>query len=58
MAFEEHIELLEEVEPTVERLLAEHRSRRSHWYHHDLVPWERGRSFAEEPWDESQATIN
>lgn len=58
MAFEEHIELLEEVEPIVERLLAEHRRRRSHWYHHDLVPWERGRSFSEEPWDESQATIN
>ena len=56
--FEEHLELLEAVEPTVERLLAEHHSRRKHWYYHELIPWERGRSFKDEPWDESQATIN
>ena len=58
MAFEEHIELLDAVEPTAARLMAEHRERRKHWYYHDLVPWERGRNFVEEPWDPSQATIN
>ena len=58
MAFEEDLELLELVEPTVERLIGEHRERRKHWYFHDLVPWERGESFKEKPWEESQATIN
>jgi acyl-[acyl-carrier-protein] desaturase len=58
MAFEEHVELLEAVEPTVDRLISEHLERRKHWYHHDLVPWELGRSFTEEPWEESQCTIN
>ncbi|MDP3984263.1 MAG: acyl-ACP desaturase [Acidimicrobiia bacterium] len=58
MAISEHFELLEAVEPTVERLLAEHQERRSHWYYHDLIPWERGRNFKELPWDVSQCTIN
>jgi len=51
-------ELLAAVEPTVATLIAEHRDRRSHWYFHDLVPWEEGRSFTKEPWDESQRTIS
>jgi acyl-[acyl-carrier-protein] desaturase len=58
MAFQEDIELLELVEPTVERLITEHKERRKHWYFHDLVPWERGESFKDKPWEESQATIN
>ena len=58
MAFEEHIEVLEVLEPLAERLMSEHRERRKHWYYHELVPWERGRSFVDEPWDESQCTIN
>jgi acyl-[acyl-carrier-protein] desaturase len=58
MAISEHFELLEAVEPTVARLLAEHQERRHHWYYHDLIPWEKGRNFRDEPWDESQCTIN
>jgi acyl-[acyl-carrier protein] desaturase len=58
MPFNEHLELLQAVEPTVERLLAEHRARRVHWYFHDMIPWELGRNFKKEPWDESQCTIN
>jgi acyl-[acyl-carrier-protein] desaturase len=58
MAMNEGFELLTAVEPTVERLLAEHRQRRTHWYYHDLIPWERGRNFRDQPWDESQCTIN
>ena len=58
MAFQEDLELLEFVEPTVERLIVEHKERRKHWYFHDLVPWERGESFKDKPWEESQATIN
>lgn len=58
MAFEEHLELLSAVEPTAQRLMTEHLERRKHWYHHDLVPWELGRNFVTEPWDESQCTIS
>lgn len=58
MAYSEDFELVEAVEPTVERLLVEHRERRKHWYFHDLIPWEQGRNFETEPWEESQATLN
>lgn len=37
--------------------MAEHRERREHWYHHEVVPWELGRNYAAEPWDESQCTL-
>ena len=58
MPHNEHLELVEAVEPTVARLIAEHRERRRHWYFHDFIPWEEGRNFVKEPWEESQATIN
>lgn len=58
MAFNENFELLEAVEPTVRVLITEHKERRKHWYFHDLIPWERGKSFVDVPWDESQCTIN
>jgi len=54
---EEQLELVEVVEPTVARLTAEHRERRDVWYAHEYVPWEEGRSFVEEPWDASQASL-
>ncbi|MCH7585095.1 MAG: acyl-ACP desaturase [Acidobacteria bacterium] len=54
----EDLELLEAVEPTVARLTAEHRERRENWYAHEYVPWEKGRSFVDEPWDPSQATLS
>ncbi len=55
---DEQLELVHAVEPTVARLTAEHRERREGWYAHEFVPWEQGRSFSEEPWDESQATLS
>ncbi|MGA7269984.1 MAG: acyl-ACP desaturase [Acidimicrobiia bacterium] len=58
MAHNANAELIEALEPTVAQLLTEHRERRRHWYFHDLIPWEQGRSFVKEPWEESQATIN
>jgi acyl-[acyl-carrier-protein] desaturase len=58
VAFNEGFELLEAVDGDVRRLLSEHRERRTHWYFHELVPWERGRSFVAEPWDPSQCTIS
>ena len=35
---EQDLELVAAVEPTVERLIAEHRERREHWYAHEYVP--------------------
>ncbi len=58
MPINEEFEILEAVEPEVGRLMAEHKERRKPWYFHELVPWELGRNFKEEPWDESQCTIN
>lgn len=58
MAFNEEYELLEAVEADVRRLASEHSERRKHWYFHELIPWERGQSFRDKPWDESQCTIN
>ena len=54
----ESFELVASVEPEIVRLMDEHRERRQHWYAHDVVPWEMGRSFRDEPWDESQATLS
>ena len=57
MTRQDDLELVAAVEPTVERLMAEHRQRREHWYAHEYVPWEQGRSYATEPWEESQASL-
>lgn len=54
----EQLELVQAVEPTVSALLAEHRERREDWYAHEFVPWEEGRSFVDEPWDSSQASLS
>ena len=44
--------LLEELEPTVARLLDKHISRSKEWFPHELVPWSRGRDFEpDEVWD-------
>jgi acyl-[acyl-carrier-protein] desaturase len=54
----EAFELVASVESDIASLMDDHRSRRQHWYAHDLVPWELGRSFRDEPWNESQATLS
>jgi acyl-[acyl-carrier-protein] desaturase len=48
----ESLELVSSVEPEISRLMGEHRKRRQHWYAHEVVPWEQGRSFRDEPWDQ------
>lgn len=58
MANPEKLELVEAIEPEVDRLTEEHLARRSDWYFHDIVPWERGESFRDKPWDVSQCTIS
>ena len=54
----EQYELVETIEPVVARLTEEHLERRTHWYFHDIIPWERGESFRDKPWDVAQATIS
>lgn len=58
MANEESYELLESVAPAVEQLMADHRERREHWYAHEYVPWEEGRNYRSEPWEESHASLS
>ena len=58
MAQTEKFELVEAIQADVNRLTDEHLVRRSDWYFHDLVPWERGESFRDKPWDVSQCTIS
>jgi acyl-[acyl-carrier-protein] desaturase len=58
MARDEKYELVEAVDSVVDRLIKEHQQRRSDWYFHEFVPWERGESFKEKPWDVSQCTIS
>lgn len=58
MALAEKLELVGAIEDDVARLTEEHLSRRADWYFHDIVPWERGESFRDKPWDVSQCTIS
>lgn len=58
MATSEQFEVVEAIDQAAERLMAEHSERRKHWYFHDIVPWERGESFRDKPWDVSQCTIS
>ena len=51
-------ELMAAVDDDIEALMADHLSKRPDWYAHDLVPWEQGRSYVDEPWDESQCTVS
>jgi acyl-[acyl-carrier-protein] desaturase len=51
-------ELVDTITPTLANLMAHHRERRDHWYAHEIVPWERGRNYRTEPWEESQCTLS
>jgi len=51
-------ELMAAIDGEIEELIAEHLRMRPTWYAHDLVRWEEGRNFVEEPWDESQCTVS
>jgi len=39
------VDLLRELEPTAERLLARHLATAKEWFPHEFVPWSRGRDF-------------
>jgi acyl-[acyl-carrier-protein] desaturase len=58
VAKSEKLELVEAIDTHVDSLTQAHLNRRSDWYFHDIVPWERGESFRDKPWDVSQCTIS
>ena len=52
-------DLLQELEPTAERLLNEHLAKSKEWFPHEQVPWSRGRDFVPgEEWDPSEVELD
>jgi acyl-[acyl-carrier-protein] desaturase len=51
-------ELLLELTPAVEAALARHLATAKEWFPHDYVPYDEGRSFADEPWHPSQSRLD
>lgn len=51
-------ELISAIDSDIEQLMADHLEKRPDWYAHDLIEWEKGRNYVDEPWDESQCTIS
>lgn len=51
--------LLRELEPVAARLLDSHLASSKEWFPHELVPWSRGRDFAEgEGWDPNEVVLD
>ena len=51
-------DLLRELEPVVRRGLERHLSVATEWFPHEFVPYEAGRNYVEEPWEESDSKLN
>ena len=50
--------LLEELEPTVAKLLDRHLAKAKEWFPHEMVPWSRGRDFEpDETWDPEEYPV-
>jgi acyl-[acyl-carrier-protein] desaturase len=49
--------ILAALEPLVARLLDRHVDAAKPWSPHDYVPWERGRSYADAPWQEADSPL-
>jgi acyl-[acyl-carrier-protein] desaturase len=45
------------LEPVVARLLDRHLDAAKEWFPHEYVPWELGRSFAQEPWQDGDSPL-
>ncbi|MEA2581376.1 MAG: acyl-[acyl-carrier-protein] desaturase [Actinomycetota bacterium] len=50
--------LLAELEPTVRLGLATHLSLATEWFPHEYVPYEVGRNYVDEPWEEADSDLN
>jgi acyl-[acyl-carrier-protein] desaturase len=51
-------DLLKELEPTVRRGLETHLARTTEWFPHEFVPYEVGRNYVEEPWEETDSELS
>jgi len=51
------VEVLKTLEPTVEKLMADHRKNSRRWMPHEVVPWGMGRDFTDEPWKPEDALL-
>jgi acyl-[acyl-carrier-protein] desaturase len=51
-------DLLAELEPKAEELLARHESAAKEWFPHDYVPYRLGRDFDKEPWSPDQSRLS
>jgi acyl-[acyl-carrier-protein] desaturase len=49
---------LVELEPVVARLLDRHLAAAKEWFPHDYVPWDRGRSFTDAPWEPADSSLD
>jgi acyl-[acyl-carrier-protein] desaturase len=45
------------LEPVVARLLDRHLDAAKEWFPHEYVPWERGRSFTQQPWENADSPL-
>jgi acyl-[acyl-carrier-protein] desaturase len=50
-------DMLRELEPTVRRGLERHLSAATEWFPHEFVPYEVGRNYVEEPWEETDSDL-
>ena len=51
-------DLLAELEPAVRRGLDSHLSVATEWFPHEFVPYEVGRNYVHEPWEEADSDLN
>ncbi len=49
---------LAELEPVAARLLDRHLAAAKEWFPHEYVPWDRGRSYTDNPWQEADSTLS
>ena len=51
-------EILRDLEPTVRRGLERHLSAATEWFPHEYVPYEVGRNYAHEPWEDADSELS
>jgi acyl-[acyl-carrier-protein] desaturase len=52
------VDMLGELEPVVRQCLDRHLSAATEWFPHEYVPYEVGRNYVQEPWDESDTDLS
>jgi len=51
-------EILAACEPQIRQLLEDHKALSRRWFSHEILPWGRGRSFVDEPWNPDQSPLD